>query len=133
MEIDTRPRRRGERRKGRLQSRDGGQSAFPFLGAVSINRLHQPVNEKQIRVLFGRTTQLANRRLLVLVRKALTECGLTRAQLARDSQVSQAALWAWWKGSRTPSGDSLKKLAAGLRARSTELDRIADQLERAAE
>jgi len=69
----------------------------------------------------------------MLVRKALTECGLTRAQLARDADVSEAALWAWWKGSRSPTEESLKKLAAGLRARSAELDRIADQIEQVAE
>jgi transcriptional regulator with XRE-family HTH domain len=68
----------------------------------------------------------------MLVRKMLENCGLTRAQLARDADVSEAALWAWWKGSRTPSDESLRKLAAGLRARSDELRAIAEQLEREA-
>ena len=68
-----------------------------------------------------------------MVRKTLEKCGLSRAQIARDSELSEATLWSWWTGVRSPSSDSIRKLAAGLRARGAELERIADELDKAAQ
>ena len=68
----------------------------------------------------------------MIVRKVMRESGLTRAQMARDANLSQDALWAWWKGARAATPGSLRKLAAGLRRRAARLQELADALERAA-
>jgi transcriptional regulator with XRE-family HTH domain len=62
----------------------------------------------------------------------IEDCGLTRAQLARDSGLSEATVWAWLKGTRKPSADSMRQLAAGLRKRGDSLARLADELDREA-
>lgn len=66
------------------------------------------------------------------VKEAIQESGLTRAQIARDSGLSEDAVWSWEAGRRTPSPESLLRLAEGLRKRSGWLDRIAAELERTA-
>jgi transcriptional regulator with XRE-family HTH domain len=68
----------------------------------------------------------------VLVKKALERSGLSRAQLARDSEISESALWSWIKGKRVPDADSLRRLAEGLELRSKELQDLAEELRKAA-
>jgi transcriptional regulator with XRE-family HTH domain len=62
----------------------------------------------------------------------IEDSGLTRAQIARDSGLSEATVWAWLKETRNPSPDSMRQLAAGLRKRGARLERLADELDRAA-
>lgn len=66
------------------------------------------------------------------VETVFEECGLSRAQLARDSGLSEATFHSWITGKRTPSKDSLKLLAEGLRRRARDLERLAHGLERRA-
>ena len=68
----------------------------------------------------------------MLVKKALERSGLSRAQLARDSEISEAALWSWIKGKRVPDPESLRRLAEGLESRSEELQQLAEELREAA-
>lgn len=63
-------------------------------------------------------------------REAIQKSGLTVAQLARDASLSEAAVWAWLKGARSPSPDSIRQLVTGLRHRGDELHRLAEDLEK---
>lgn len=67
-----------------------------------------------------------------LAREAIQRSGLTKAQLARDAGLSEAALHAWIASQREPGPDSLDRLAAGLEGRAEELWRLAAGLRRAA-
>ncbi len=69
----------------------------------------------------------------MLVKRILTEAGLTRAQLARDTGLNEATLWAWVTGRRVPEPESLQRLAAGLERRGGELSELAKELRKAAE
>ena len=66
------------------------------------------------------------------VRTAIQDSGLTRAQIARDAGLSEDAIWSWEAERRTPAPESLDRLAAGLRHRAEELQRIAGELEASA-
>ncbi|CAN5634879.1 hypothetical protein BH23GEM7_BH23GEM7_27210 [soil metagenome] len=67
----------------------------------------------------------------MIVQRALKEGPFAMRQLAKDSGLSYAALRAWASGLRTPQPEYLRKLAVGFRRRSQELEKLADQLERA--
>ena len=68
-----------------------------------------------------------------MVIEDLKETGVSRAQLARDAGVSRATLEAWAAGQAEPKPATLRKLAAGLRARARQLLDLADRIDRAAE
>jgi transcriptional regulator with XRE-family HTH domain len=70
---------------------------------------------------------------MMLAQKILARCGLTRAQLARDTGLNESTIWAWVKGKRAPEPDSLEKLAAGLERRGGELTKLAAELREAGE
>lgn len=63
-----------------------------------------------------------------MVAKKLKDSGLTRAQIARDAGLSVAAIDAWISGARTPTPESIEKLAVGLERRAGELSELAGQL-----
>ena len=63
-----------------------------------------------------------------LIRRIVTESGITQQQLARDAGLSYAALHAWLTGARAPSARSLLQLIDGLEARAEELRRLAESL-----
>lgn len=67
-----------------------------------------------------------------LIRKVEGDAGISRAQLARDSGLSEAVLLAWVQGERTPRRTSLDRLAAGLEARARALLTLAAELRTAA-
>ena len=69
---------------------------------------------------------------MMLAQKILARCGLSRAQLARDTGINESTIWAWVKGKRAPEPESLLKLAEGLERRSGELTKLADQLRKEA-
>ena len=71
--------------------------------------------------------------LLMLVRKVIKESGLPKAVLARDADISRAALNSWIGGERQPRANSLRHLAGGLEQRAEVLKELAEQLRRAAE
>ena len=73
------------------------------------------------------------KRRTMIVKRVLARCGLTRAQLARDSGLNQATIWGWVKGRSAPEPDSLVKLAAGIERRGGELTALAEELRLAAE
>ena len=58
------------------------------------------------------------------------QSGISQHQLARDAELSYAALHAWLSGVRAPRSDSLTQLANGLEARAKELQRLAEALRR---
>ena len=63
-----------------------------------------------------------------LIRRIVTESGVTQQQLARDAGLSYAALHAWLIGARAPSAKSLLQLIDGLESRAEELQRLAESL-----
>jgi hypothetical protein len=63
-----------------------------------------------------------------LVREIIQESGLPRALLARDAELSRAALEAWISEARTPQPESLEQLARGLEKRSSRLQYLAFRL-----
>lgn len=63
-----------------------------------------------------------------LIRRIVTESGVTQQQLARDAGLSYAALHAWLIGKRAPSARSLVQLIDGLESRAEELQRLAASL-----
>ncbi len=69
----------------------------------------------------------------MIVARVIQESGQSRAQVARDAGLSEDALWSWLSGRRTPSDDSLRQLAEGLRRRADRLQELAGELEGAAE
>lgn len=64
-----------------------------------------------------------------MLRRIVDESGVPQAQLAEDAGVSYASIRSWLIGRRTPEPDSLRKLAAGLRARAEKLRDLADEIE----
>jgi hypothetical protein len=69
---------------------------------------------------------------LMMLQAAINESGLPRALIARDSGLSEDAIFAWLKGARAPREESVRQVVAGLRRRSERLAEIATELERAA-
>ena len=65
---------------------------------------------------------------LAEIQTIIRESGLPYRQIARDSGVSYATLYAWMTGSKTPRQRTLDKVAAGFRARAAELERSAADL-----
>lgn len=67
------------------------------------------------------------------IRRVVDESGLPQAVIARDADLSYAAIRAWLNGERTPEPTSIRKLASGLRSRGDRLLELADDLEREVE
>ena len=74
----------------------------------------------------------SQKELLMIVREAIQESGLPKAVIAQDAHISRSTLDSWIAGVRMPRGNSLKHLAAGLRARAARLVELAEKLDRAA-
>ena len=66
------------------------------------------------------------------VRRALTEAPFSMRHLAADMGLSYGAVRAWAAGVRNPTSQSARDLAKALRTRGEHLQRLADDLERAA-
>ena len=62
------------------------------------------------------------------VREVIQESKLPRALLARDAELSRAALEAWMSGTRTPQPESVEQLAGGLMRRANQLQHLAVRL-----
>ena len=71
--------------------------------------------------------------LLMIVREAIQESGLPKAVIARDANISRAALDSWIAGVRVPRGNSLRHLAEGLEKRGERIKSLAEQIRVAAE
>ena len=69
----------------------------------------------------------------MVAQEVLATCGLTRAQIARDTGLNEATIWSWVKGKHVPGPESLEKLAAGLEHRGGELVTLAERLRSEAE
>jgi hypothetical protein len=67
-------------------------------------------------------------RIQKVVREAIQESELPRALLARDAELSRAALEAWNSGIRTPQPESVEQLANGFIRRANQLQRLAVKL-----
>ena len=68
----------------------------------------------------------------MLVRRVIQQSEIPQAVIARDAQLSRAALNAWISERRTPQPESVKQLADGLRARAARLVELAEELDKAA-
>ena len=68
----------------------------------------------------------------MLVRDIIRDSELPTTVLARDAQLSRAALQAWVAGVRTPQPESVHQLAQGLRKRAARLAELAEELDKAA-
>ncbi|MBW3571121.1 MAG: hypothetical protein KY467_08445 [Gemmatimonadetes bacterium] len=67
-------------------------------------------------------------RIQKIVREVIQESELPRTLLARDAELSRAALEAWVVGARTPQADSVEQLANGLMGRAGQLQHLAVRL-----
>jgi hypothetical protein len=72
-------------------------------------------------------------RIQKIVREVIQESELPRTllardALARDAELSRAALESWVVGARTPQVDSIEQLANGLMRRANELQHLAVRL-----
>ncbi len=67
-------------------------------------------------------------RVQKVVREAIRESELPRALLARDAELSRAALEAWISGIRTPQPESVGQLAEGMMRRAQQLQQLAVRL-----
>jgi transcriptional regulator with XRE-family HTH domain len=67
-------------------------------------------------------------RIQRVVREVIQESELPRALLARDAELSRAALEAWMSGVRTPQSESVEQLANGLMRRVNHLQQLAVRL-----
>ncbi len=67
-------------------------------------------------------------RIQRVVREVIQESELPRALLARDAELSRAALEAWMSGVRTPQRESVEQLANGLLRRVNHLQQLAVRL-----
>lgn len=68
----------------------------------------------------------------VLVTRAIQDSELPKAVLARDAGLSRFTLNGWFahgRAARTPTAESVRQLAGGLRARAAKLQELADELE----
>ena len=66
-----------------------------------------------------------------VVRRALDESGLSRAQVARDSGLNEATIWGWINGRSIPSPESVARLADALEKRGGALTELARELREA--
>lgn len=67
-----------------------------------------------------------------LIQEVIEASKVSAAQLAKDANLSEDALYSWTSGRREPQPESLHQLADGLRARADIIRALADKLERAA-
>ncbi|HEX2208070.1 MAG TPA: hypothetical protein VHG93_10345 [Longimicrobium sp.] len=67
-------------------------------------------------------------RVQKIVREVIQESELPRTLLARDAELSRAALEAWVVGARTPQSESVEQLANGLMRRANRLQHLAVRL-----
>ncbi len=67
-------------------------------------------------------------RIQKIVREVIQESELPRTLLARDAELSRAALEAWVVGARTPQSESVEQLASGLMRRANQLQHLAVRL-----
>lgn len=67
-------------------------------------------------------------RIQKVVREVIQESELPRTLLARDAELSRAALEAWVVGARTPQADSVEQLANGFMRRANQLQHLAVRL-----
>lgn len=67
-------------------------------------------------------------RIQKIVREVIQESALPRTLLARDAELSRAALEAWVVGARTPQSESVEQLANGLMRRANQLQHLAVRL-----
>jgi hypothetical protein len=67
-------------------------------------------------------------RIQKIVREVIQESELPRTLLARDAELSRAALEAWVVGARTPQAESIEQLANGLMHRANQLQHLAVRL-----
>jgi hypothetical protein len=67
-------------------------------------------------------------RVQKIVREVIQESELPRTLLARDAELSRAALEAWVVGARTPQSESVEQLANGLMRRANQLQHLAVRL-----
>ena len=67
-------------------------------------------------------------RVQKIVRDVIQESELPRTLLARDAELSRAALEAWVVGSRTPQAESVEQLANGLMRRANQMQHLAVRL-----
>jgi transcriptional regulator with XRE-family HTH domain len=67
-------------------------------------------------------------KLQKLVKKTIQESELPRTLIAKDAEVSRAAVEAWHSGNRNPSVESAAQLAAGLEKRASHLQYLAFRL-----
>lgn len=67
-------------------------------------------------------------RIQKIVREVIQESELPRTLLARDAELSRAALEAWIVGARTPQAESVEQLANGLLRRANQLQHLAIRL-----
>jgi hypothetical protein len=67
-------------------------------------------------------------RIQKIVRDVIQESELPRTLLARDAELSRAALEAWVVGARTPQSESVEQLANGLMRRANQLQHLAVRL-----
>jgi transcriptional regulator with XRE-family HTH domain len=64
-----------------------------------------------------------------MVEEAIETAAGGQEALAKDVGVSYGTLWAWAKGTRSPSPANRKKLAQVLRKRAAKLARLAERLD----
>lgn len=67
-------------------------------------------------------------RIQKIVREVIQESELPRTLLARDAELSRAALEAWLVGARNPQAESVEQLANGLMRRASHLQNLAVRL-----
>ena len=67
-------------------------------------------------------------RIQKIVREVIQESELPRTLLARDAELSRAALEAWIVGARTPQAESVEQLSDGLMRRANHLQHLAVRL-----
>ena len=68
-----------------------------------------------------------------MVQRIITESGLPKALLARDSGLSRHTLHAWIVERTVPTPESIGQLAAGLESRADRLHQLAQELRSASE
>jgi transcriptional regulator with XRE-family HTH domain len=67
-------------------------------------------------------------KLQQLVRDIIRESEMPRTLLAKDAEISRAAIESWLSGSRNPTAQSAEQLASGLERRATRLQYLAFRL-----
>lgn len=62
------------------------------------------------------------------ISRIVEKSGLTRAQIARDADLSEGSLASWMAGRRNPTPESLVQLRDGLLARAKKLMELAEDI-----